>query len=122
MNAALMPNLNELDFMQEGWRLEHTNVKDKTTPIIFKGVVYNEMKGAMSDIESLFCTRLEQHMFPGTTLSHNSGGDPADITKLSHKQLVEFHASHYHPSNSMFFTYGMSHIYLATAVHVLIVF
>lgn len=30
---------------QEGWRLEHENRQDPSTPIIFKGVVFNEMKG-----------------------------------------------------------------------------
>lgn len=106
MNAAFKPLLNELDFKQEGWRLEHSNVADPKSGIIFKGVVYNEMKGALSDIESLFCERLQQHMFPGTTLAHNSGGDPDVITDLSHEDLVKFHSLHYHPSNAMFFTYG----------------
>lgn len=31
---------------QEGWRLEHEDIDDQSSPIIFKGVVFNEMKGA----------------------------------------------------------------------------
>jgi Zn-dependent M16 (insulinase) family peptidase len=45
-------------------------------------------------------------MYPGTTYSHVSGGDPENITDLTYEQLVEFHQTCYHPSNSRFFTYG----------------
>jgi len=40
---------------QEGWRLEHENPNDKTSPIIFKGVVYNEMKGAFVSFDLFGC-------------------------------------------------------------------
>ena len=30
---------------QEGWRLEHEKTDDPTSPIVIKGVVFNEMKG-----------------------------------------------------------------------------
>lgn len=49
---------------------------DVNSPIEFKGVVYNEMKGALSDINSLFYTRFEQVLFPGTSTDYVSGGDP----------------------------------------------
>ncbi|RUP41802.1 Metalloenzyme, LuxS/M16 peptidase-like protein [Jimgerdemannia flammicorona] len=106
MDAVFFPHLRELDFKQEGWRLEHEDPKDKSTPIVFKGVVYNEMKGALSDAGSLFYSRMHQQMFPGTTYEYISGGDPQYITDLTHQQLVEFHRSHYHPSNAKFYTYG----------------
>ena len=32
-------------FRQEGWRLEHKEPKDQSSPIEFKGIVFNEMKG-----------------------------------------------------------------------------
>lgn len=35
---------------QEGWRLEHENPRDPQTPLIFKGVVFNEMKGAFVSV------------------------------------------------------------------------
>ena len=47
MDATFHPHLRELDFKQEGWRLEHEQPNDKSTPLQFKGVVYNEMKGAL---------------------------------------------------------------------------
>lgn len=31
---------------QEGWRLENENPTDSNSPLVFKGVVFNEMKGA----------------------------------------------------------------------------
>ncbi len=100
-DAVFSPRLSRYDFLQEGWRLEKDGEGFK-----FKGVVYNEMKGAFSDIESLFSQRLQQSMFPGTLYSHVSGGDPLSIPQLTHQQLVEFHRKHYHPSNALFYTYG----------------
>lgn len=81
---------------------------DLASPLTFKGVVYNEMKGAMSDTESLFATRLEQAMFAKSALPYRwvSGGDPVDIPSLSHSDLVAFYKKHYHPSQAHFFSYG----------------
>ncbi|KAI7819328.1 peptidase M16C associated-domain-containing protein [Gamsiella multidivaricata] len=106
MDAAFFPHLRELDFKQEGWRLEHENPNDKDSPIVFKGIVYNEMKGQMADAGYLFWSKMQQYMFPGTTYAFNSGGDPANITDLTHEELVHFHKTHYHPSNAKFYTYG----------------
>ncbi|KAG0183072.1 Mitochondrial presequence protease [Apophysomyces sp. BC1021] len=106
MDAVLHPRLEKLDFKQEGWRLEHEVPTDTTTPIQFKGVVYNEMKGQTSDANYLYYSRTQQAMFPGTTYEHSSGGDPASITDLTHEQLLAFHKKHYHPSNARFYTYG----------------
>ncbi|KAI8852167.1 Metalloenzyme, LuxS/M16 peptidase-like protein, partial [Chytridium lagenaria] len=112
MDATMHPRLRETDFRQEGWRLEHENPKDPSTPIIFKGVVYNEMKGVFSDVNNIFLQRLQQVFYPGTTYSHVSGGHPDAITDLTHKQLVDFHRRHYHPSNAKFFTYDYRPIHI----------
>ncbi|KAJ3234317.1 Mitochondrial presequence protease [Chytriomyces hyalinus] len=106
MDAVFHPLLRKLDFKQEGWRLEHQNPEDITSPIIFKGVVYNEMKGVFSDVNNIFLTRLQQEMYPGTTYGYVSGGDPVNITDLTYEELVAFHRKHYHPSNAKFVTYG----------------
>jgi Zn-dependent M16 (insulinase) family peptidase len=105
-DAVFSPALARSDFLQEGWRVEHADPSDAGSPLTFKGVVYNEMKGALSDSESLFATRLQQHLFPGSTYSHVSGGDPPRIVDLTHDQLVAFHRRHYHPSNALIYTYG----------------
>ena len=64
------------------------------------------MKGAMSDNTSIFCQKMQSYLFPTTTYHHNSGGEPSEIPKLSYEELIEFHKTHYHPTNSFFFTYG----------------
>jgi Zn-dependent M16 (insulinase) family peptidase len=106
LDAAFFPRLTERDFSQEGHRLEFAEMENPKSPLEYKGVVYNEMKGAMSDPSSLLSRRTERHLYPTTTYRHNSGGEPADIPALSWQQLRDFHARFYHPSNSWFFSSG----------------
>uniref|UniRef100_A0A8C4JD16 Pitrilysin metalloproteinase 1 n=1 Tax=Dromaius novaehollandiae TaxID=8790 RepID=A0A8C4JD16_DRONO len=106
LDAAFFPCLRQLDFWQEGWRLEHENPTDPETPLVFKGVVFNEMKGAFTDNERLFAQHLQNKLLPDHTYGVISGGDPLSIPDLTWEQLKQFHATHYHPSNSRFFTYG----------------
>lgn len=60
----------------------------------------------MSDSSYLFYQRAQQHMFPGTTYENVSGGDPKNITDLSHEGLLKFQKTFYHPTNARFYTYG----------------
>ncbi|KAK6166270.1 hypothetical protein SNE40_023007 [Patella caerulea] len=106
MDAAFYPKLRELDFFQEGWRLEHEDPTNPKSPIIFKGIVYNEMKGVFSSSRSIYTQEAYNKLLPSHTYGVVSGGDPKYITDLTWQQLKDFHASHYHPSNSRFFTYG----------------
>ncbi|BCR05851.1 metalloprotease [Desulfuromonas versatilis] len=106
LDAAFFPLLNERDFSQEGHRLEFAAPADPGSDLLYKGVVYNEMKGAMSDPASLISRRMGRALYPTTTYRHNSGGEPAEIPRLSWEQLREFHARFYHPSNAYFFSYG----------------
>ncbi|BAP55985.1 peptidase M16 [Thioploca ingrica] len=106
LDAVFFPNLNELDFAQEGHRLEFEKPDDPTTPLVYKGVVFNEMKGAMSSPIQRLLQTVHSHLFPTITYHYNSGGDPHEIPKLTHAQLRAFHASHYHPTNAILMTYG----------------
>lgn len=106
LDAVFKPNLSELDFLQEGWRLEHEDIKDQSSPIVFKGVVFNEMKGVFADSQRLFMQKLLNGILPSHTYGVVSGGDPLVIPQLTWEQLRQFHAYHYHPSNARFFTYG----------------
>lgn len=106
LDAAFAANLNPLDFAQEGIRIELENDQP-----VFKGVVFNEMKGAMSAPADQLYHQLAHHLFPETTYHYNSGGDPKDIPDLSYQQLVEFYQSHYHPSNAVFMTFGNQSAY-----------
>ncbi len=104
LDAAFFPNLDELSFMQEGHRLEIES-RDPLT-LAYKGVVYNEMKGAMSSPDQVMSRSLLNALYPDTTYRFNSGGDPAVIPGLTWEQLKNFHSRHYHPSNAYFYTYG----------------
>ena len=102
LDATFFPNLDPLDFAQEGIRVELNNEGKPE----YKGIVFNEMKGAMSgEIDQLYHT-LARHLFPTTTYHYNSGGEPSAITELTHADLVEFHQSHYHPSNAVVMSFG----------------
>mmetsp|Transcript_20918 Transcript_20918/g.41012 ORF Transcript_20918/g.41012 Transcript_20918/m.41012 type:complete len:1079 (+) Transcript_20918:38-3274(+) len=104
LDATLFPKLDKMDFMQEGHRLERD--PDNSDAIVRTGIVYNEMKGTLGDAATLFHYRLQEATLPGTTYANISGGEPSAIAKLSHKDLVNFHRLHYHPSNALFFSYG----------------
>ncbi len=106
LDAVFFPNLDPLDFAQEGHRVEFATPNDPTTDLQFKGVVFNEMKGAMSSPVSALWQSLTSALFPTITYHHNSGGDPEAIPDLTYEQLKRFHASHYHPSNAVFMTFG----------------
>jgi len=106
LDAVFFSRLHELDFAQEGHRVEFEDPDDPTSDLVFKGVVFNEMKGAMSAPTSTLWQTLSKHLFPNNTYHFNSGGDPEDIPDLSYKQLKQFYQTHYHPSNAVFMTYG----------------
>jgi len=103
LDAAFFPNIKELSFMQEGHRME---IEGDLSNLVYKGVVYNEMKGVMSSPDQVMARSLLKALYPSTTYSNNSGGNPPDIVSLTYDQLKSFHQQHYHPSNSFFYTYG----------------
>ncbi len=106
LDAAFFPVIDPLSFKQEGHRLEFEKGADGTERLVYKGVVFNEMKGAMSSPDQVMGRGLLNALYPDTTYRNNSGGDPAAIPGLTHADLVAFHQHHYHPSNAFFYTYG----------------
>jgi len=88
---------------QEGWHLE---LEKKEDPLIFKGVVYNEMKGVYSSPDSLLNRESTRSIFPATTYGVDSGGDPVKIPDLSFEQFRDFHGKFYHPANSRIYFSG----------------
>lgn len=101
-DAAFFPALTELSFKQEGWRIE----PGESGKPVYKGVVLNEMKGAMSSPDQIIGRSIMAELFPDTTYGKNSGGEPADIPSLTYQGLLDFHRLHYHPSNAWFYTFG----------------
>ncbi len=106
LDATFFSRLDPLDFAQEGHRVEFAEAGNADSPLVYKGVVYNEMKGAMSSPVSTLWQTLTRYLFPTTTYHHNSGGEPDCIPDLSYDDLLEFYRSHYHPSNAVFMTFG----------------
>lgn len=106
LDAVFFSRLDPLDFAQEGHRLEFSEANNPESTLEYKGVVFNEMKGAMSSVSSQLWGTLGKYLFPTNTYHHNSGGDPENIPDLSYEDLVSFYKTHYHPSNAIFMTYG----------------
>jgi Zn-dependent M16 (insulinase) family peptidase len=106
LDAVFFPLLDPLDFAQEGWRVEFADGDDPRAELTYKGVVFNEMKGAMSSPVAQLWQHLHAGLFPSTIYRFNSGGDPDDIPDLDYAGLRAFHHTYYHPSNAVFMTYG----------------
>ncbi len=105
-DAVFFPNLSDLDFSQEGHRIAPVKLDNKESGFEFKGVVFNEMKGALSDPSSYLWRTFNHHLYPDTTYGFNSGGDPLAITDLTHEALKAFYQKFYHPSNATFLSAG----------------
>lgn len=105
MDAVLHPNIyqEEKIFMQEGW---HYELESEDSPVIYNGVVYNEMKGAFSSPESVLDRYTQKVLFPDTCYGYESGGDPKYIPDLTYEDFLNFHSTYYHPSNSYIYLYG----------------
>ena len=105
LDAVFYPDClkNPQILMQEGWHYELDNVD---APLTYNGVVYNEMKGALSSPEAIMEDKAMEELFPDTTYGVESGGDPEVIPTLSFREFSEFHRRFYHPSNSYIYLYG----------------
>ena len=106
LDATFFPRLSEDSFKQEGIRFEFEDAADAKSGLRYKGVVFNERKGALAAPHAAMQRAMGRSLFKGLTYEHISGGDPQDIPNLTWDQLKRFHATHYHPSNAYFYTYG----------------
>lgn len=103
-------------FEQEGWHYEldlpegaegegsSESLREGT--LRYNGVVFNEMKGALSDPMSVLDDAVNAALYPDTAYAHESGGDPRAIPALTYEQFLDTHARHYNPSNSYITLYG----------------
>jgi len=101
-DAVFRPLLSEWTFMQEGHRHEFT----KDNKLSVTGVVYNEMKGAYSSLDTYAGLWSVKAVMPGTPYAFESGGDPEYIRELSWNGLKEFHCRRYSPANCRIFLAG----------------
>lgn len=103
LDAVFYPRLTRHIFEQEGWHYELEHLDD---PLVFKGVVFNEMKGAYGSPDSVLSEYVQQSLFPDTPYGVDAGGQPQHIPDLSYEQLRQFHQTLYHPSNARIYFYG----------------
>lgn len=105
LDSVFHPNIYEYPeiLKQEGWHYEIESIEGE---LDYKGVVYNEMKGALSSPDSVLSRKLQETLFPDTPYGFESGGDPENIPELTQEDFLEFHGKYYHPSNSYMFLYG----------------
>ncbi|HEV7719309.1 MAG TPA: insulinase family protein [Arsenicitalea sp.] len=103
LDAVFFPLISEDTFRQEGW---HYELEGGNAPLTYKGVVFNEMKGAYSSPAAVLGKISQQSLYPDTTYGVNSGGDPKAIPDLTYNYFKNFHAKFYHPSNARIVFYG----------------
>ena len=93
LDAVFYPRITPEIFQQEGW---HYDLEDAAHPLTYKGVVFNEMKGAYSSPDTLLAEYTQQSLFPDTTYGLDSGGNPKVIPRLTYEQFKSFHEDYYH--------------------------
>ena len=105
LDAVLFPKIYEQPNIlhQEGWHYELNSPDDE---LKVRGVVYNEMKGAFSSVDTIIFRHCQQAQFPDTPYGFESGGDPDAILQLDYDKFIAFHQKYYHPSNSKIVIYG----------------
>ena len=115
MDAVLNPAIytKPAIFQQEGWHYELDvpeggNLRDGGLRV--NGVVFNEMKGALSDPSSVLDDAVNGALFPGSAYAHESGGDPKVIPTLTYEHFLDTHARHYNLANSYITLYGDIHV------------
>jgi len=103
LDAVFYPLIPEHTLRQEGWHFEIDNID---APLTYKGVVFNEMKGAYSSPDDMLADKSRSSLFPDNTYALDSGGDPLVIPDLTYPAFKSFHDNYYHPSNSYIYFYG----------------
>ncbi|WP_322155992.1 insulinase family protein [Paratractidigestivibacter sp.] len=92
-------------FEQEGWHLE-VEGEGEGAKLAYNGVVFNEMKGALSDPDDVLYQALSRSLYPDTAYGFESGGNPRAIPTLTYEKFLETHARHYNLANSYTVLYG----------------
>lgn len=103
LDAVFYPLITPHHLAQEGWHLE---LEDIDAPLTYKGIVFNEMKGAYSSPDAMLNRHCQETLFPDNAYAHSAGGDPAAITDLTYLDFKRFHETYYHPSNALILFYG----------------
>src|SRR3990172_3184643 len=102
LDAVLHPLVSPYTLMQEGW---HYELETADGEISYKGVVFNEMKGAYSSPDGVMEEKSRSLLYPNTPYHHDSGGNPENIPDLTYAGFKGFYETFYHPTNAKIFFY-----------------
>jgi len=102
VDACFFPLLAEETFRQEGHRLEPADHADPASPLVFTGVVYNEMKANYANPVMRALRGVMDGLCPDTVYARDAGGRPAAIPALSHEAFLVFHRRFYCAANACF--------------------
>ncbi len=103
LDSVFFPRISPDILKQEGW---HYELDEPDGDLTYKGVVYNEMKGAYSSADDNLQRISQTALYPDTAYGVDSGGDPEAIPDLTYDDFKHFHQTYYHPSNARIFFYG----------------
>ena len=105
LDAVFFPNMytDHMTLQQEGWTYD---LRAKDGELKYNGVVFNEMKGALSNPFRLLLTHMKKAIYPEIFMKNESGGMPESIVTLTQEAFEKFHKKYYHPSNSYLYLYG----------------
>ncbi len=93
---------NESIFRSQAW---HYDLADAESDMIYEGVVYSEMLGALT-LSRKAMDNANAVTFPGAALSYNYGGVPESIPDMTWDDVKNYHDKYYHPSNCIVYLYG----------------
>lgn len=105
-DAVFHPRIDEMHFKQEGHHYEFAQADDTGSALTIKGIVYNEMKGAYSDLDGVIGREMTKSICPDNAYGFDSGGNPEHIPCLDYETFCSFHKRYYHPSNALLLLYG----------------
>lgn len=103
LDAVFHPAIyhNDSIFRQEGWHYE----VEEDEPF-YNGVVFNEMKGAYSSVDTQIEDELQKCLFPDSVYGFQSGGFPPEIPDLTYEDFLRAHSEFYSPSNCRIYLDG----------------
>lgn len=105
-DCVFHPTFKPETFHQEGWHLEWSNPKNFNSKLLENGIVLNEMKAEMADLDAIVENEILKLLIPKSTLAHNSGGTPEQIVKLDYKNLLKYYKDNYSPAKARVLLYG----------------
>ena len=105
-DSLFEPILAHETFLHQAHHLEFTEPSDPSTPLLYRGVIYNEQKGILGHPIAVGWFETCRALFPGHPYALEHGGTPRDVPTITWEQLKDFHARHYYPANAYFLSWG----------------